>query len=111
MKKVFLAGVTVLFLATGTAHAQDQEEPKWYGDFRHCQAEKYFSNLYRRPQDGDTEVALGLDDVLELQKLIPLLRKCTAFWQCVADREAGKVKHCYDYDRRWRGWEKDYNGQ
>jgi hypothetical protein len=22
------------------------------------------------------------------------LKKCIAFWRCVSDREAGKVKHC-----------------
>ena len=30
------------------------------------------------------------------------LRKCIAFWSCVKDREAGKVKHCYENDKRWR---------
>jgi len=30
------------------------------------------------------------------------LKKCIAFWWCVTDREAGKVKHCYENDRRWR---------
>jgi hypothetical protein len=30
------------------------------------------------------------------------LKKCIAFWRCVTDREAGKVKHCYENDRRWK---------
>jgi hypothetical protein len=51
---------------------------------------------------GDDGGILELDDVLQLQKFIPALKKCSAFWQCVADREAGKVKHCYENDRRWR---------
>ena len=45
---------------------------------------------------------LSLEDALEIQKFIPDLRKCDAFWKCVEDREAGKVKHCYENDKRWR---------
>jgi hypothetical protein len=52
--------------------------------------------------EGEATITLTLEDVLELQKHLPLLKKCNAFWQCVADRDAGKVKHCYENDRRWR---------
>jgi aspartyl protease family protein len=30
-------------------------------------------------------------------------RKCDAYYQCLTDRDAGKVKHCYANDKRWRG--------
>jgi len=55
------------------------------------------------PAGANPEVNdLTLEDALAIQKLIPGLRKCEAFAKCVADREAGKVKHCYANDRRWR---------
>jgi len=30
------------------------------------------------------------------------IKKCKAFYQCLEDRDRGKVKHCYENDRRWR---------
>jgi hypothetical protein len=111
----FLASVAALFLATGAAHA---DNGKWQSDFRHCTVTKQFTH---DPKDefrpgrsfGDADevfvhenstatITLDLENVLELQKHVPLLKKCSAFWQCVADREQGKVKHCYENDRRWR---------
>ena len=52
--------------------------------------------------DPDPINDLTLEDVLAIQKFIPDLRKCDAFQRCVADRDAGKVKHCYENDKRWR---------
>jgi hypothetical protein len=53
--------------------------------------------------EGDDEkVLLEAEDVFEIQKLIPDLKKCTAYYKCLNDRDAGKVKHCYANDRRWR---------
>jgi hypothetical protein len=54
------------------------------------------------PTDLDAINDLTLEDALAIQKFIPDLRKRDAFWKCVADRDAGKVKHCYANDRRWR---------
>jgi hypothetical protein len=99
MKKVALAALALALVPAAcqaplrSAHA----DAKWWFHFRSCTAMK--------ANDADAAhqvVTLDLDDVRELQKLIPNLRRCTAFWQCVADREAGKVKHCYENDRRWR---------
>jgi hypothetical protein len=45
---------------------------------------------------------VDLNDIRKLQKHIPDLKKCEAFYKCLADRDAGKVKHCYENDRRWR---------
>src|SRR5215475_12597073 len=33
---------------------------------------------------------------------VSLGEKCKAFYQCLEDRDRGKVKHCYENDRRWR---------
>jgi hypothetical protein len=90
MKKLFLTGIAALFLVTGAAHA----DTGWILH-RTC-------TVYKDFDESTDNVTLELNDLLELQKFIPILKKCTAFWQCVADREAGKVKHCYENDKRWR---------
>jgi hypothetical protein len=37
-----------------------------------------------------------------------LYKACAVYWRCLDDRDAGKVKHCYENDKRWRdfftGW-------
>jgi hypothetical protein len=87
--------------------------PRWESSFRRCEVWKTFAENSARPgvfgngddvwvDGGTATIILSLDDILELQKHLPLLKKCNAFWQCVNDREAGKVKHCYENDRRWR---------
>jgi hypothetical protein len=98
--RALITGIAVLLLATGTAHADDG----WTAH-RTCTVYKNFdeSTDSRIFVSGKTvTVTLELSDLLELQKNIPILKRCTAFWQCVADREAGKVKHCYENDKRWR---------
>jgi hypothetical protein len=114
-KRLFTVSVAALLLATGTAHADDR---KLESSFRRCQVWKNFTHKAgdARPglalgdqdevwlDDGkeDATVTLNLEDILELQKHLPLLRKCKTFWKCTEDRDAGKVKHCYKDDRRWR---------
>jgi hypothetical protein len=89
MKTTIIAGGVALLLAItpGAAHAED-----WHLH-RTCNVIKTFD---------DPMVMLDLKEVQELQKFIPALKKCTAFGQCLKDREAGKVKHCYENDKRWR---------
>jgi hypothetical protein len=90
MKKLALAAVLAcLALAATNAHAADDEKWRLH---RTC-------TVINMKGADDT---LELDDVLQLQKFIPALKKCTAFWQCVEDRDNGKVKNCYENDRRWR---------
>ena len=86
MEKTLLTGIAALLLATGAAHA----------DWRlHRTCTFFYSG-------SDESGMYSLEDALEIQKLIPDLRKCDAFWKCVEKREAGKVKHCYANDKRWR---------
>jgi hypothetical protein len=173
MKKLFLAGIAALFLATGTAHADenaieacfkrfaagelqpgdeigacyakatnnkcdgsldgsskqvctdwvdehpktqskskptaDQEKPNWEINCRRTEIQYI----------GDDEYAsrhLTLKDIREIEKLVPYLKKCDAFWQCVVKRgikwpegsafagtwvnppgvpKPGAPKHCY----------------
>jgi len=42
------------------------------------------------------------EDLPNLEKEIKNLKKCMLFMKCLEDRDAGKVKHCYENDRRWR---------
>ena len=93
---------------------ENERGPRWESTFRRCQVWKTFAENSARPgvifgnedevwvDEGKATITLDLEDILELQKHLPLLKKCNAFWQCVADRDAGKVKHCYENDRRWR---------
>ena len=51
------------------------------------------------PLDGLASEAEEIPDIL---KAISVIKKCKAFYQCLEDREKGKVKHCYENDKRWR---------
>jgi hypothetical protein len=104
MKQIFVAGIASLFLATGTAQRPTQAgyffSDKWTTNCRYTIIEK------RRPEGGG-EVPEGLmyiepADLPNLEREIKELKKCVLFWKCLSDREAGKVKHCYENDKRWR---------
>jgi hypothetical protein len=48
------------------------------------------------PIENEVIIAIGPDEISELEKGIALLKKCNKFWQCVANRGLpGKAKHCY----------------
>ena len=58
-------------------------------------------------------VRITFDEFRKLLKDLPEitreLKACDAYRKCTEDRDAGKVKHCYRNDRRWRkyidgGW-------
>ena len=58
------------------------------------------------PRDGERRFVI-INDVdkaarTRLEKMLRDWRKCDAYYQCLADRDAGKVKHCYANDKRWR---------
>jgi hypothetical protein len=116
MLKMLLAGIAALFLATGTSHAADM---KWEGDFRKCEIVKIFPKVEQNPDaDGilhgeldyqgisitadSVRIGIQPDEIADIERGIRLLKKCKAFWQCTNDRDRGKVKHCYENDRRWR---------
>jgi hypothetical protein len=120
LRELGKSSVAVLFLATGTAQAQSepcgpaysrpctdadaqraieaakraQAEAKWELSWRRCRLEKLGAD--------DDERVITFEDIPDILKGIKELKKCNAFWQCVEDRDAGKVKHCYENDRRWR---------
>ena len=102
--KLLLASVAALsVLGASAAHADE----KWEADFRKCEITKFFSVGTDEGQafdvgNGQISVSIGPDDIRDIEKGLAVLKKCKAFWQCVVDRDAGKVKHCYENDRRWR---------
>jgi hypothetical protein len=156
MKKILLTGVTVLFLATGTAHAADTIEVcrqrfqagelqpgdeigacfaratkntcdgldgsdaqvcsdwvdtlAWSTDCRHGWITKRFTAETMQvnpPVEIIGEFArITYDELRKLLKDLPritrALKACDAYRKCLDDRDTGKVKHCYENDRRWR---------
>jgi len=122
MKKLFLTGIAALFMATGTAHAV--EDTKWRADLHSCVIVKTFAfkgktagdTLYGENatvhaddilNDNSATVFLSLEDALAIQKELPALKKCDAFYTCVVKRDwrrytpdakpKGPVpKHCYE---------------
>src|SRR5262249_35340548 len=132
MKKLLLTSIAALFLATG-AVAESPDDSKWTASFRRCEITKTFafhsktvvdSTLYGEnggvhADNSSATVSLRLEDVLAIQKELPTLKKCDAFYTCVYKRDYLKhyaspgtsdpvkpgekrPKHCYENDRRWR---------
>ena len=98
MKKLLLTGIAALFLTTGTAHAS------WLriicGYYENCVETKGKGNCAKLSDlNWDESADLDWDE----SKYARACKKLNAFDKCIADREAGKVKHCYENDRRWRG--------
>jgi hypothetical protein len=114
MKKALLTGVAMLFLATGAAHSEEEYmgEYIWYYDCRHGQVTKDFTRTAKDEYDNppvevsETHATIDRKEFDKMLKVFPrLLRQmkaCDAYYKCLDDREAGKVKHCYGNDRRWR---------
>jgi hypothetical protein len=105
MKKMLLAKcVAALLLATGAAHADNE---KWEASFRQCHIRKWFSKDelaaigWARETEGQT-IVIEAEEIPDILKAISVIKKCKAFYQCLEDRDRGKVKHCYENDRRWR---------
>jgi len=92
----------------------------WQADCRHGWIAKHFSDLKVSDLPGYGEdslpvavtdngsVRITLDEFRKLLNdapvIMPALKACEAFRKCLDDREAGKVKHCYANDRRWRNF-------
>jgi hypothetical protein len=81
----------------------DTEREPWRPNWRHCIVTKdlrYGDTLFDPEIFGTRDlwhgtISLDLEELLKVQKFIPLLRDCEKFSQCLSDRDEGKVKHCY----------------
>src|SRR5215472_411684 len=132
--------IAALLLATGTAHAVENEckagdtycqcdneetgngcrykwpSPNFVIDCRRDRLFVYFDKqdytgdgVLQGGKDGEDPNRVGIkiqpfDKAarMRLEKALCDWRKCDAYYQCLADRDAGKVKHCYANDKRWR---------
>jgi hypothetical protein len=105
MKKLLLAAIAALLMALQPVANADQE--KWEGIFRQCHIRKWFSKDqldamgWQRDEPGQT-IIIEEEEIGDLEKAIRLIKQCRAFYKCLEDRRAGKVKHCYENDKRWR---------
>jgi hypothetical protein len=104
MKKALLSGIAALLLATGAAHADVKTDidgyPKpetiWIAHIHSC-------SIYRAVTEGNSDSStIEWNEIPEVLRALRELKQCAAFHQCISDRNAGKVKHCYANDRRWR---------
>ena len=118
MKKLFLTSVATLVLATG-AHADPvSPSPQWLSpnfvyDCPRDRLEIFFDdegyeNTYRSDRNNDERAHITIwkfDKAarVRLEKELREAKKCDQYYQCLDDRAAGKVKHCYANDKRWRG--------
>jgi hypothetical protein len=127
--KISIVCVAVFMLFMAIRPAAAQEEERWWPDCRHGWIHKqmdvedveYYppgttaaemaqaqhpSIVIIRRHDDTTIVRITWDELRKLLKDLPgiliLFKACDAYRKCLDDREAGKVKHCYRNDRRWR---------
>src|SRR5262249_34665201 len=115
-----LTGIAALFLATGTAHTETKwPSPNFEADCRRDRIIVHVDEIAKGdwpkgwelpgvqvvpPRDGERRFVI-INDVdkaarMRLEKMLREWRKCDAYYQCLADRDAGKVKHCYANDKR-----------
>jgi hypothetical protein len=116
---VFFIAIAVFFLWSWTANA---DADRWRPSCRHDWIHKDFEDQDWTDEDPpvwglklndstSTSFRIRLDEVRKLAKDLKWMAKylaaCEAYRKCLNDQGAGKVKHCYENDRRWRGF---YNG-
>jgi hypothetical protein len=84
------------------------EQRRWYFD---CRRDRLLKNLV--DADFPTTVIDGtllLDRqdferlLKDLPEILRIRKACDLFAKCINDRDAGKVKHCYKNDKRWRSY-------
>jgi hypothetical protein len=86
-----------------SASAQRAGETRWEADCRRGYIRKAFPKNYPGLEFSDAvRIDILPEEFADLEKAIREMRKCEKFYQCLADRDQGKVKHCYENDRRWR---------
>ena len=79
-------------------------EPE-YSYMDHWKTEKWDCALIWMPlpnDDANAEASIDIKDLPKIIKRFKEMKGHCAFLKCLDDRAAGKVKHCYANDRRWR---------
>jgi len=71
---------------------------EWKANFRRCEMDKWFyrnKDAYEFSEVGSLLVSIKPEDIPAIEKGIAILKKCSKFWTCVRERDAGKKRHCY----------------
>lgn len=90
------ATATLLLLLTTAATAQ-ANYGDWETSFRKCDIGKSFAKEETIIAEDGSRIFVTITpaDIPALEAGIAVLKQCRKFWDCVAQREQGKVKHCY----------------
>jgi hypothetical protein len=121
MKYLAIATITVALVFSAPAHSEEEYtgEYIWYYDCRHAWVAKDLTRTardeYNTPPVEASETHAHIerkefDKMLKVfPRLLPQMKACDAYSKCLENRDAGKVKHCYANDPRWReffthGW-------
>jgi hypothetical protein len=51
---------------------------------------------------GPNPATIKIEDIPAMLERFKNMKKWSAWTQCLEDRAAGKAKHCYENDSRWR---------
>jgi hypothetical protein len=92
----------ILFIAAfmaWPAQAGYYGNKKWTVNCRYPIIEKRHPGVEHEP---DWLMVIVPEDLPVLEKEIKEFKRCLLFHKCLDDRDAGKVKHCYENDKRWR---------
>jgi len=99
MKELLIALATTVALLGPAVAGGYVKEDSWT---LNCRMEAIHKG---RPDNADWDentMVITRADLPALEKEIKKFMQCIAFWKCTEDRTAGKVKHCYENDKRWR---------
>jgi hypothetical protein len=111
---LMFAATLLSLILSAPAHSEEEYtgEYIWYYDCRHAWVAKDLTRTvrdkYNTPpvEASETHAHIEREEFDKMLKVFPrLLRQmkaCDAYRTCLANRYAGKVKHCHVNDRRWR---------
>jgi len=95
----------ILMLGIMALRPAQAADTAWWSDCRHG----WISKEFDAPDvsiDAPVHTTVTYDELRNLKKdlsrITRALKACDAYRKCEDDRAAGKVKHCYENDRRWR---------
>jgi len=90
----FLA-VALVLVATVATPAPAATE--WKASFRRCEIDKWFYrnvDAYEFTAEGSLLVSIKPADIGAIERGLAVLKKCSKFWTCVRERNAGAKKVC-----------------
>jgi len=93
MRKLLLPAAVLALTLTPALAATE-----WEANFRRCEMDKWFYrnvDAYEFTAEGSLLVSITPDDIPAIEKGLAVLKRCSKFWTCVAERNIGRRKHCY----------------